>query len=92
MLLFNSCFALKTLTVGATSVPHAEILNYVKPILKESGIDLKIVEFNDYVQPNFALMQNKLDANFFQHQAYLNDFNQSRHTNLISLTNCVDII
>jgi D-methionine transport system substrate-binding protein len=56
-------------------------------MLKESGIDLKVVEFNDYIQPNLALMQGKLDANFFQHQAYLNDFNKSRNANLLVLAN-----
>ena len=83
----NMCFGLEKLTIGATTVPHAEILNYIKPLLKESGIDLKIIEFNDYIQPNLALMQGKLDANFFQHQAYLNDFNKSRNTNLLVLAN-----
>lgn len=82
---FNVGFSLEKLTIGATSVPHAEILNYIKPLLKESGIDLKVVEFNDYIQPNLALLQSRLDANFFQHQAYLNDFNKSRNTNLIVL-------
>lgn len=84
---FNISFSLEKLTIGATSVPHAEILNYIKPMLKESGIDLKVVEFNDYIQPNLALLQTRLDANFFQHQAYLNDFNKSRNTNLIVLAN-----
>ncbi|MBO4780425.1 MAG: MetQ/NlpA family ABC transporter substrate-binding protein [Selenomonadaceae bacterium] len=63
-----------TLKVGATPVPHAEILEEIKPNLKEQGIKLEIVEFNDYVQPNIALNDKELDANFFQHEPYLNNF------------------
>ncbi|MGL6229244.1 MAG: MetQ/NlpA family ABC transporter substrate-binding protein [Culicoidibacterales bacterium] len=62
---------LETLTVGATTVPHAEILTAVKPVLAEQGIELKIVEFQDYVLPNKALVENELDANYFQHEPYL---------------------
>ena len=64
----------KPLKVGATAVPHAEILEVVKPILEKEGITLDIVEFNDYVQPNLALNDKELDANFFQHEPYLNNF------------------
>ena len=63
-----------TLKIGATPVPHSEILEEIKPDLKEKGITLEIVEFNDYVQPNIALNDKELDANFFQHEPYLNDF------------------
>ena len=63
-----------TLKIGATPVPHAELLAEIKPDLKEQGINLEIVEFNDYVQPNIALNDKELDANFFQHEPYLNDF------------------
>ena len=63
-----------TLKIGATPVPHSEILAEIKPDLKEQGINLEIVEFNDYVQPNIALNDKELDANFFQHEPYLNDF------------------
>lgn len=63
-----------TLKIGATPVPHAEILEEIKPDLQEKGITLEIVEFNDYVQPNIALNDKELDANFFQHEPYLNDF------------------
>lgn len=62
------------LKIGATPVPHAEILEEIKPDLKQQGISLEIVEFNDYVQPNIALNDKELDANFFQHEPYLNDF------------------
>lgn len=64
----------KALKVGATPVPHAELLEVVKPLLKEQGIDLEIVEFSDYVQPNLALNDKELDANFFQHAPYLENF------------------
>lgn len=63
-----------TIKIGATPVPHSEILTEIKPDLKEKGISLEIVEFNDYVQPNVALNDKELDANFFQHEPYLNDF------------------
>jgi D-methionine transport system substrate-binding protein len=61
----------ETLTVGATPVPHAELLNLIKADLAAKGITLKVVEFTDYVQPNSALMSGDLDANFFQHIPYL---------------------
>ena len=64
----------KTLKVGATAVPHAEILEATKPLLEKEGITLEIVEFNDYVQPNLALNDKELDANFFQHEPYLKNF------------------
>ena len=63
-----------TLKIGATPVPHAELLEQIKPDLEKEGIKLEIVEFNDYVQPNIALNDKELDANFFQHEPYLNDF------------------
>ena len=66
----------KTLKVGATAVPHAEILEAAKPLLKERGVDLEIVEFNDYVQPNLALNDKELDANYFQHLPYLENFKE----------------
>jgi D-methionine transport system substrate-binding protein len=71
------------LKVGATPVPHAEILNYVKPILAKEGIDLEIKEFQDYVQPNRALASGDLDANYFQHVPYLNDYNKKNGTDLV---------
>jgi len=60
------------LVVGATPVPHAELLNLIKSDLAEQGITLKILEFTDYVQPNSALISGDIDANFFQHIPYLN--------------------
>ena len=61
---------LTKLVVGASNVPHAEILEKAKPILKEKGIDLKIVTFQDYVLPNKALADKEIDANYFQHIPY----------------------
>ena len=60
-----------TLKVGASPVPHAEILEEAKPLLEEQGIELEIVEFTDYVLPNKALADEELDANYFQHEPYL---------------------
>ncbi|MDI6906545.1 MAG: MetQ/NlpA family ABC transporter substrate-binding protein [Thermoanaerobacterales bacterium] len=64
----------KTLVVGATPVPHGDILNVVKPILEKEGITLEIKEFTDYVTPNLALADKQLDANYFQHLPYLEEF------------------
>lgn len=63
----------KVITIGATANPHAEILEEVKPLLKEKGYDLNIKVFNDYVLPNTALEEGSLDANFFQHIPYLEE-------------------
>lgn len=62
------------LRVGASTLPHAPILEFVKPMLAEEGIQLEIIEFSDYVLPNLALAQGDVDANFFQHVPYLEDF------------------
>ncbi|GGE80781.1 MetQ/NlpA family ABC transporter substrate-binding protein [Priestia taiwanensis] len=62
----------KTIKIGASSVPHAAILEKAKPALKEKGIELEITEFQDYVLPNKALADKEIDANFFQHIPYLN--------------------
>jgi D-methionine transport system substrate-binding protein len=67
------------LKIGATAVPHAEILNVVKPILAKEGIDLQIVEMTDYVKPNVAVAEKELDANFFQHIPYLTKFSAERN-------------
>ena len=71
--------------VGATQVPHAEILEVVKPALAKEGVELDIKVFTDYVQPNLQLADKQLDANFFQHQPYLDTFNKDRKTNLVSV-------
>ncbi len=70
--------------VGANPTPHAEILNVVKDTLAEEGYTLEIVEYNDYVMPNTALEEGELDANYFQHITYLNDFNEENGTHLAS--------
>lgn len=72
----------KTIKVGATPVPHAEILNVIKPILEKDGINLVIVEMNDYVRPNMAVAEKELDANFFQHIPYLTKFSAERKLDL----------
>lgn len=70
----------KVLKIGATPVPHAEILQYVKDDFeKETGATLEIVEFNDYVQPNLALEDGSIDANYFQHVPYLESFSEKQN-------------
>lgn len=73
------------LKVGATPVPHAEILEFIKDDLAAEGIELDIVEFTDYVTPNLALDEGSIDANYFQHIPYLNQFNSDRDLNLKSV-------
>lgn len=75
----------ESLTVAATPVPHAEILNFVKPVLAKEGVELKVKEFTDYIQPNVQVAEKRLDANFFQHQPYLDEFNKAKGTNLVSV-------
>ena len=72
------------ITVGATAVPHAEILEQVKDALAEEGYTLNIVIYDDYVLPNQALAEGTLDANYFQHRPYLNSYNESNGTDLVS--------
>lgn len=72
------------LLVGASSTPHAEILEYVKPLMEEKGYELQIKVFDDYVLPNEALNNGELDANYFQHTPYLNSYNKENKTNLVS--------
>jgi D-methionine transport system substrate-binding protein len=73
----------KVIKVGATPVPHAEILKEVKPILEKEGYTLDIVEFTDYVTPNSALAEGQIDANFFQHIPYLNKTNSEKKYDLV---------
>ena len=73
-----------TLKVGATPAPHAEILEVVKELLAEEGITLEIAQYNDYVQPNNAVEDGSLDANYFQHITYMNQFNADNGTHLVS--------
>lgn len=73
------------LKVGATPVPHAEILNEIKPLLAKDGIDLQIIEFTDYVKPNLSLNDKEIDSNFFQHEPYLKKFAADRKLDLVNL-------
>ena len=76
--------ALKKITIGASPTPHAIILKEAAKLLKAKGYDLVIKEFSDYVLPNTALEGKELDANYFQHQPYLDDFNKEKGTNIVS--------
>jgi len=71
--------------VGATPAPHAEVLEVAKEILAKENVTLEIVEFTDYVQPNTSVEDGSLDANYFQHITYLNDFNEANGTHLVSV-------
>ena len=95
-LLITACTPAQTQTesstlkvkVGASPVPHAEILAYIRDNLAAAaGLEIEIVEFTDYVQPNLALNDSQLDANFFQHLPYLENFNANRGTDLVSIAN-----
>lgn len=71
--------------VGATPAPHAAVLEVVKELLKEQNIDLQIQEFDDYILPNTAVEDGSLDANYFQHITYMNNFNEENGTHLVSV-------
>lgn len=75
----------KIIRVGASPTPHAEVLEVIKDNLEEKGYQLEIVEYNDYVLPNTALQSGELDANYFQHQPYLDNFNEENDTTLVSV-------
>ena len=75
----------KTLTIGVSPVPGGDIMNFLKPKFTEKGVELKVVEFSDYIQPNMALADKSLDANFFQHKPYLDDFMKQHNLKLESL-------
>ena len=72
------------ITIGASPSPHAEILEAIKPELEAQGYELKVVEYSDYVQPNVALSEGDLDANYFQHLPYLENYNTENGTDLAS--------
>lgn len=75
-----------TITVAASPTPHSEILNkVVKPILKKQGYKLVVKEFTDYVQPNTATEEGEVDANYYQHLPYLDNFNKEKGTHLVSV-------
>jgi len=75
----------KKIVIGASPTPHAEILQVVKEVLAEKGYELEIKEFTDYVQPNLALDSGELDANYFQHKPYMDNFNEENKTKLVSI-------
>ena len=74
----------KKIVIGASPSPHADILKVAKKELKKEGDELEIKEYSDYVQPNTALESGDLDANYFQHKPYLDDFNKKKKTHLVS--------
>ncbi len=74
-----------TLKVAASPTPHAEILAQVKDVLAEQGITLEISEYGDYVIPNTAVEEGEMDANFFQHTPYMDNFNKENDTHLVSV-------
>lgn len=74
-----------TITIGASYTPHSEILEFVQPTLEAEGIHLEIVKIEDSVTPNTGLLEGSLDANFFQHQPYLDDFNAENGSDLVSV-------
>lgn len=75
----------KTISVAASPTPHAEVLEVAKEILAEKDITLDIKEFTDYVQPNNVVDSGEIDANYFQHQPYLDDFNAENNTHVVSV-------
>ena len=75
----------KTITVGATPAPHCEILEVAKELMAEEGYTLNIQEFNDYIIPNDSVEEGELDANYFQHITYMNNFNTEHGTHLVSV-------
>lgn len=82
---FSAGASAESLSVAATPVPHAELLEFVKPKLEEQGVELDVKVFTDYVQPNVQVDQKRMDANFFQHEPYLDEFNEGRGTNLVTV-------
>ena len=80
---FFSVHAGEKLVVGASPVPHAEILEFVKPELAKQGVDLDIKVFTDFIQPNVQLAEKNIDANYYQYRPFLDEFNKTRHTDLV---------
>lgn len=76
---------LTKITVAASPVPHAEILAQVKSDLADRGFELEVIEFADYVQPNMVVEAGDIDANFFQHKPYLDNFNEEQKTNIVAV-------
>lgn len=74
----------KKINIAASATPHSEILEQAKPILEKEGYELEIKVFNDFVQPNMVVDSGDMDANYFQHITYLNNFNEEQKTDLVS--------
>jgi D-methionine transport system substrate-binding protein len=79
----------KTIKVGVTAGPHAEIMEVVKKVAAKEGLKIEIVEFNDYMQPNIALNQGDIDANSYQHQPWLDNQIKDRHYELVSIAKTI---
>jgi D-methionine transport system substrate-binding protein len=79
--------AAQVLKVAASAIPHAQILEFIKPQLRDKGIDLQVKVFTDYIQPNLQVEERQLDANFFQHQPYLDAFNREHGTHIVAVPN-----
>src|SRR3954469_6603607 len=77
--------AAQVLKIAASAIPHAQILEFIKPQLRAKGIDLQVKVFTDYIQPNLQVEEKQLDANFFQHQPYLEAFNREHGTHIIAV-------
>ena len=75
----------KTVTVGASPTPHAAVLEVAKEVMAKEGYTLEIQEFNDYIVPNQAVEDGSIDANYFQHITYMNNFNEENGTHLVSV-------
>lgn len=71
--------------MGVSPRPHRELIEFIEEDLKEEGIELKIIEFDDYIKPNLALAEKELDANFFQHEPYMNNFKEEKNIEIISI-------
>ncbi|WP_163538555.1 MetQ/NlpA family ABC transporter substrate-binding protein [Gracilibacillus sp. YIM 98692] len=86
----NNSSADGTLKVGVTAGPHEDILNKVKDLASEEGLDIEVVVFNDYVMPNTALDEGELDANIFQHEPFMNNARDEGDLNLVNVANTVN--
>lgn len=84
-LLASTVVQAEKLSVAATPVPHAELLEFVKPVLAKEGVELDIKVFTDYVQPNQQVADGHIDVNFFQHKPYMDSFNKEHKTSLVSV-------
>jgi D-methionine transport system substrate-binding protein len=85
LVIANLGYSADQLTIAATAIPNAEILEFIKAELAKQGVDLQIKVFTDYVQPNVQVAEKHLDANFFQHLPFLKEFNKNRNQNLVPI-------